>query len=114
MNIEQRVAQCAAALQLPALNVIVGSRLGLEGLGRRELDGFVDDNAAVAVFAAVVVHSVSDASGGLRLALELHLDSDRLHFVHLGDRLTQVVGKLAPIVLVASVEGRENFSVDFL
>lgn len=114
VNVQQRVAQRTAAFQLSALDVVVGRRLRLEGLRRRELNRFdVTDDATVAVL-HVVVHPISSASRRLQLPLQLQLDADRFHLVHLGDGLAQVVGELASIVLVASVERGKNLRVDLL
>lgn len=53
-------------------------------------------------------------AAGRLLPLQFGLDAERFHLVHLADRLPEVLGELAPVVLVAGVERDQHLAVDLL
>lgn len=66
-------------------------------------------NARVAVLAVG-----TPLTAGRLLPVQFGLDAERFHFVHLADGLPEVLGELAPVVLVAGVERDQHLAVDLL
>lgn len=68
-------------------------------------------HARVPVFA---VAAAATLTSGRLLPFQFGFDAQGFHFVHLADGLAEVLGELAPVVLVAGVERDQDLVVDLL